>query len=105
MNSQAMDFKTVCQEVLRRRQSNIMTADDLFFATEADVHRVIGMGDAYERLTEAQRKWLAQYQELFPGKSMYDLSQNPAAGRGRTSLKSGSAMCVATSSHRLWCRP
>ena len=98
---QGMDFQAICKAVLKRNKNIIMTCDDLFTASDVEVRRAVG-DNPRGQLTHAQFSWLAKYKELFPNKVMYDLSQNPGVGRGRTSLKNGSAMCMATSSHRLW---
>ena len=48
----------------------------------------------------SMRKSLMEYRNNHPGKAVYDLSQSQA--RARTSLRSGSMPCLATSSTHVW---
>ena len=72
--------------------------------TLAKVGMIFELEGAEAFLTDWQRGVLRQYELLFPQKGLYDLSQNPDAGRGRTDLADGSCPCLATSSGRLWSR-
>ena len=45
---------------------------------------------------------LSTYRSLYPGKSIFDLSQSAKNGRGRTELQHGELPTLATSSTHLW---
>lgn len=58
-------------------------------------------GSALRFLSDSGLKHLLAYEQKASANVIYDVSQNPTANRGRTSLKDGSLPCSAISS-RLW---
>lgn len=52
-------------------------------------------------LSEWERDNLDSYRAVFPGKELYDVGQDSNTGHGRTELRDGVMMCLATTS-RIW---
>lgn len=68
----------------------------IFFYTDDDEAR------EHAHLTPFQQRHLASYQTSPTEAKIYDLGQNPAAGRGRTDLVDGSLPTLTTNSRSLW---
>lgn len=99
-----MTFQRFCDLVLHRTStSNVLTGDDLFFAHDSDIRKVTGEQSPEACLSQSEKRFLAIYKDKCADKLLWDLSQNPGVGRGRTSLADGSSMCLTTSSHCIWC--
>ena len=60
-----------------------------------------GIMDYEGHLSKSSKDFLATYRKLKPDKEVYDLSQNPSAGRARTNVVSGSLPTFTTSSGKL----
>lgn len=99
-----MSFQQLCDALVHGGCRTQLSGEDLFFAGADEWRRTTGqaLSKAEELLSDNERLFLSRYKSLHPDKSLYDLSQNPSLGRGRTELASGVAMCLATSSSRLW---
>jgi len=83
----------------------MMTADDLFVASDIDVSAALNVPVTshmnYEhQLSRREQQHLAKYRAAFPSSKIYDLSQNPDH-RARTNLCDG-ALCCLTTSNKIW---